>query len=68
MAMMHSDYESKSAYSPEAVAEKLSISRAHVYRLLERGELSSITIGRCRRITQRQLDAFLDQREQSSPS
>lgn len=55
--------EHKYAYTPDEAATKLSISRAHLYRLLDRGELKSIHIGRCRRITKSQLDAFLTERE-----
>jgi len=56
----------KFAYTVEEAAEKLSLSRAHVYRLLDLGELGSISIGRSRRITANQLQAFLTALEQRS--
>jgi len=56
----------KLAYTVEDVAELLSISRAHVYRLLDRRELGSISIGRSRRITRDQLKEFLRFTERES--
>lgn len=56
----------KMAYTVEEAAEKLSLSRAHVYRLLDLGELGSISIGRSRRITANQLQEFLTALEQRS--
>ena len=56
----------KLAYTVEEVADELSLSRAHVYRLLDLGELGSISIGRSRRITANQLQAFLTALEQRS--
>jgi excisionase family DNA binding protein len=49
----------KLAYTVEEAAELLSLSRAHVYRLLDVRELGSVTIGRSRRITHSQLLAFV---------
>lgn len=56
----------KLAYTVEEAAELLSISRAHVYRLLDRKELESIQVGRSRRITHRQIQDFLVCLEDSS--
>jgi len=54
---------SKLAYTVLEACRLLSLSRAFVYRLIESGELESITIGRARRITSAQLDAFVQARE-----
>jgi len=50
---------SKLAYKVEEAARLLSLSRAHVYRLMDLAEIGSVTIGRSRRITARQLEEFL---------
>ena len=55
------------AYTVEDAAERLSLSRAHLYRLIEAQEIGSITIGRSRRITARQLDEFVRRREAEGP-
>lgn len=57
----------KLAYTVEEAAELLSISRAHVYRLLDRRELDSIQVGRSRRITHRQILDFVSKLETSTP-
>ena len=49
----------KLAYTVEEVSDLISISRAQLYRLIDIGELSTIKIGRSRRITLDQLQAFL---------
>lgn len=41
------------------VARRLQLSRAQVYRLMQHGELRSITIGRSRRVKERTLNAFI---------
>jgi len=56
----------KLAYTVEEAAELLSLSRAHVYRLLDLGQLGSVSIGRSRRITSTQLSEFLRSLEQRS--
>ena len=43
----------KLAYTVEEAAELLSLSRVHLYRRIELGELETIAIGRSRRITAR---------------
>ncbi|MBS1703691.1 MAG: helix-turn-helix domain-containing protein [Armatimonadetes bacterium] len=63
---MNNQDSSRDAYKPEEIATRLSISRAHVYRLLDRGELKSIKIGRSRRVTNSQLHNFLAVKEQHS--
>ena len=54
------------AYTVEEAADLLSLSRAHVYRLLDLGELESVQIGRSRRVTAGQLDAFVRRLEGGS--
>lgn len=39
--------------------EQLGIGRSHLYRLIERGELASVTIGRSRRIPMSALEEFI---------
>ena len=56
----------KLAYSFEEAAVLLSLSRAHLYRLIDMGELKSIQIGRLRRITRGQLESFLVKKEGAS--
>lgn len=43
----------------EEAARRLSIGRSHIYAQMQRGGLRSVTIGRARRILQRDLDAFI---------
>lgn len=45
---------SKLAYTVEEAAELLSLSRAQIYRLIDIGELSSIKIGKSRRLSAEQ--------------
>lgn len=49
----------KMAYTVEEANTLLSLSRAHIYRLIDHGEIETIKIGKSRRVTSRQLDAFL---------
>ena len=63
---MDAQGHSKLAYTVEEAAQLLSISRAQIYRLIDSRQLNSITVGRSRRITQGQLDAFVAQLEASS--
>jgi len=46
----------------EEAARRLSIARSHVYRYLERGELPSLLIGRCRRVAVQDLEEFVRRR------
>ena len=45
----------------DQVAELLQISRWSVYRLIWANDLRSVQIGRCRRVPQEALDAYLAQ-------
>ena len=55
----------KLAYTVEEAADLLSLSRAQLYRLIDLGELQSIKIGKCRRITWAQLESFVSKIEQN---
>ena len=55
------------AYTVEEAGVLLSLSRAQLYRLIDLGEIGTITVGRSRRLTARQLDAFLEARERENP-
>lgn len=44
----------------EEAAQKLGISRAHLYTLLQRGEVPSVHLGRSRRISVRALQDWID--------
>jgi excisionase family DNA binding protein len=46
--------------NPEASAKELSISRAHLYRLLARGEIKSLLVGRSRRIPVSELEQYVE--------
>lgn len=47
-------------FSPTQVAKIMGISRSQVYILMNKGQLDSIHIGRCRRITRKQIDDFIE--------
>lgn len=49
-------------YTAEQAAEHLGIGRTTIYRLIDAGELTSITIGRCRRIPLDCIAAFVARR------
>lgn len=49
--------------TPNQVAERLGMSRSHLYKLLDRGELMSHRVGRDRRIRLADLIAFETQRD-----
>lgn len=40
--------------------ERLRVSRATVYRLMSSGQLKPVRIGRCVRIPQSEIDAYID--------
>jgi excisionase family DNA binding protein len=46
-------------FTANQVAKIMGISRSQVYVLLNRGHLGSVNIGRSRRITRGQVDAFI---------
>jgi excisionase family DNA binding protein len=54
----------KLAYTVEEAGDLLSLSRAQVYRLIEVGDLDSVKIGKCRRVTYAQLEAYVSRVEQ----
>jgi excisionase family DNA binding protein len=47
-------------YRPTEVASLLGISRSQIYVLMNRGELASLHVGRCRRISHKHIDEFID--------
>ena len=49
----------KLAYTVKDAASLLSLSRAQIYRLMDQGDIKFVKIGRSRRITADQLDAFV---------
>lgn len=53
------------AFTAEEAAELLGISRSQIFRLVDLGELQTVTIGRSRRVTRRQLEEFLRRIEAS---
>jgi excisionase family DNA binding protein len=56
---------SKLAYTVEEAGDLLSISRAQIYRLIEVRDLESVKIGKCRRVTYAQLEAYVSRVEQN---
>jgi len=48
-------------YTPQEVAEIMSISRSQVYNLMNSKQLESVHIGRSRRITMDQIHEFVGQ-------
>lgn len=68
--------DSRLLLRPEEAAERLGIGRAHLYELLRRGELRSISLGsHARRIPVEDLEAFVaakraeqQQAEQTAPA
>ncbi len=45
------------------VMTRLQVSRATIYRLIERGELKPFKIGRSLRFDEQDLDAFIDKKK-----
>jgi excisionase family DNA binding protein len=56
----------KLLYTVEEAGELLSLSRAQIFRLIDLEELGSVKIGKARRISAAQLDAFVRMLEQTS--
>jgi excisionase family DNA binding protein len=52
--------DQKLLVTPEEAARRLSVGRTTVYELMARGDLVSVTIGRCRRIPVCVLTSFVD--------
>ncbi|MBT6088564.1 MAG: helix-turn-helix domain-containing protein [Rhodospirillaceae bacterium] len=48
------------AYSIKETARRLSLSSRHVYRLISRGEIQSVLVGRRRLIRRKDLIQFLN--------
>lgn len=48
------------AYRPGEVAERLDVSKAHVYRLINRGQLSVVTLGGRWMVLAEELDRFIE--------
>jgi excisionase family DNA binding protein len=48
--------------TPEEVADILKVGRTKVYELMDRGELPSIKIDRCRRIPRSGVDGFIQRK------
>jgi excisionase family DNA binding protein len=57
---------SKVAYSVEEAARLLSLSRSQLFRLIELREISTVQIGRSRRITYAQLEDYVRKLEQAN--
>ncbi|MEA4944612.1 MAG: helix-turn-helix domain-containing protein [Propionicimonas sp.] len=55
--------EDAATLTPAEVAERLGMSRTHLYKLLDRGEIVSHRVGRDRRIRVTDLVAFEEQRQ-----
>jgi excisionase family DNA binding protein len=55
-------------HRPEDVAALLNVARTRVYHWIATGELSSITIGRSRRIPDEELLRFVDRLREASPT
>jgi excisionase family DNA binding protein len=47
-------------FTPVQAAKIMNISRSHVYSMMNKGELGSVNIGRCRRITIGQMNEFIE--------
>lgn len=54
-------------FTPQEVADRLKIKKATVYELIKRGELNATKIGRQIRISQEQLDQYLQVPSESIP-
>jgi excisionase family DNA binding protein len=52
--------------TPEEAARRLSVGRTTLYELLARGELRSVSLGRCRRISVAELEAFVERLDSSA--
>ena len=52
--------------TPEEAARRLSVGRTTLYDLLARGELRSVSLGRCRRISVAELEAFVERLDASA--
>lgn len=55
--------DNNTTLTPNQAAERLGLSRTHLYKLLDRGEIVSHRVGRDRRILVRDVIAFESQRQ-----
>lgn len=55
--------DGSAVFTPSQAAERLGMSRTHLYKLLDRGEIMSYHVGRDRRIQLKDLLAFESQRQ-----
>jgi excisionase family DNA binding protein len=53
-------------YNVRDVARMLSLSRAQVYREIQRGALVTVSIGRCRRVSRAALETYVAHLEEGS--
>ncbi len=56
----------KLLYTAEEAAERLTLSRAQIFRLIATGELKSVKIGKARRISERALEEFVQLAEEAT--
>lgn len=56
-------FDSNATFTPNQAAEHLGMSRTHIYKLLDRGELEHDRVGRDRRIPAPALFAFEERRQ-----
>ncbi len=63
---MNHDQKHNRAHKVNVVAATLDLSVRKTYQLIAAGELGSIKIDGCRRVTDRQLDTFLEKCEAAS--
>lgn len=61
--MIKNPTEHRLAFKIPEAAESLSISRSYVYELIRMGKIKTIKIGRSRRITKNQLQAYIEEKE-----
>jgi excisionase family DNA binding protein len=47
-------------FTPVQAAKIMNVSRSHVYSMMNKGELGSVNLGRCRRITIGQMNDFIN--------
>ena len=57
---------SRLAVTVEEAANLLSLSRAKLYRLLSKGEIRGLKVGRSRRIPLRELERFVETRMEAA--
>jgi len=55
-------------FTVDEVARRLSLSKASVYRLIARGSIRTVRVGRARRIALPDLEAFVEQLRRAGES